>query len=103
MQPLPTPRSLTHEAATHLAKLFRTLGDPSRVRIIAALLDGETNVGQLAERVNLSPSAASHQMRSLRLMRLVRTRKEGRTVYYALDDEHVADLFQRGLDHVLHG
>lgn len=94
---------LTQETAVYLAELFRTLGDPSRVRIIAALLEGETNVGSLAEAVELSPSAVSHQLRSLRQMRLVRTRKEGREVYYALDDDHVAELFQRGLDHVLHG
>jgi DNA-binding transcriptional ArsR family regulator len=94
---------LTQETAVYLAELFRTLGDPSRVRIIAALLNGETNVGDLAAAVNLTPSAVSHQLRSLRQMRLVRTRKEGREVYYALDDEHVAELFQRGLDHVLHG
>ncbi|GAB4577298.1 MAG: metalloregulator ArsR/SmtB family transcription factor [Anaerolineales bacterium] len=97
------PNSLNENLASRLAELFRTLGDPSRVRIIAALLEGETNVGDLAEAVALSPSAVSHQLRSLRQMRLVRTRKEGREVYYALDDDHVAELFQRGLDHVLHG
>lgn len=103
MQPNPSLTSISPEVATRLAELFRTLGDPSRVRIIATLLEGETNVGDLAERIELSPSAVSHQLRSLRQMRLVRTRKEGREVYYALDDEHVAELFQRGLDHVLHG
>jgi ArsR family transcriptional regulator len=86
-----------------LAELFRALGDPSRVRIIAALLEGETNVSTLAEIVGISESAVSHQLRTLRQLRLVRARKQGREVYYALDDDHVADLFQRGLDHVLHG
>ena len=103
MQPKPTLIPLSQEAAARLAELFRTLGDPSRVRIISALLEGEANVGDLAEKIELSPSAVSHQLRSLRQMRLVRTRKEGREVYYALDDDHVAELFQRGLDHVLHG
>lgn len=89
--------------AGELAELFRTLSDPSRVRIIAALLEGETNVGALAEIVGISESAVSHQLRTLRQMRLVRARKQGRQVYYSLDDEHVADLFMRGLDHILHG
>ena len=91
------------QRVVQLAELFRALGDPSRLRIIAALIEGEKNVGALAELIDLSESAVSHQLRTLRQMRLVRTRKQGRAVYYTLDDDHVADLFQRGLDHVLHG
>jgi ArsR family transcriptional regulator len=93
---------LDEQTATRLAELFRTLADPSRVRIIAALLEGETNVSTLAEIVGISESAVSHQLRTLRQMRLVRTRRQGREVFYALDDDHVADLLQRGLAHVLH-
>lgn len=103
MNELQIPTFLNERLAEQLAELFRTLSDPSRVRIIAALMEGETNVGTLAEIVGISESAVSHQLRTLRQMRLVRTRKQGREVYYALDDDHVADLFQRGLDHVLHG
>jgi ArsR family transcriptional regulator len=88
--------------AVEMADLFRTLSDPSRVRIISALLNGETNVGTLAQIVGISESAVSHQLRSLRQMRLVRARRQGREVFYCLDDEHVMDLFQRGLDHILH-
>ncbi len=94
---------LEESTAAQMAELFRTLGDASRVRIIAALTGGEMSVGQLAETVDISPSAVSHHMRHLRQMQLVRSHKEGRFVYYSLDDEHVADLFQRGLEHVLHG
>ena len=94
---------LSETVAERLAELFRALSDPSRVRIIAVLLEGEQNVGALAGRVGLSLSAVSHQLRTLRQMRLVRARKQGREVYYALDDDHVAELYQRGLDHVLHG
>ncbi len=89
--------------AEQLAALFDMLGDPSRVRIIAALLDEEINVRTLAARVGLSESAVSHQLRHLRHMKLVRARKQGREVYYALADDHVLDLFLRGLDHVQHG
>ncbi len=93
---------LDHKTATLLADLFATLGDASRVRIIAALQNGELNVGALADQLGSSVSAVSHQLRILRQMRVVQARKEGREVFYSLDDEHVADLFQRGLDHVLH-
>ena len=82
--------------------VFKALSDPSRIRIVSALAEGELNVGALAEAVSLSESAVSHHLRGLRQMRLVRARKAGRQVYYVLDDEHIADLYRRGLDHVLH-
>ena len=94
---------LDEETAVQLAALFSTLGDPGRVCILAALLEQELNVGELAGRVALSHSAVSHHLRHLRQMRLVRARKRGRYVFYALDDEHVRDLFALGLAHVRHG
>ena len=93
---------LTEQTAADLAEFFKALGDASRVRIIAALSQGECNVGALAEIIGISESAVSHHLRGLRQMRLVRARKKGRQVFYALDDEHVVELFQRGLEHVLH-
>jgi len=98
-----TPTTLNENTATNLAGLFRALSDPTRLRIIAALMDGEVNVRTLAEIVGISESAVSHQLSTMRHMRLVRARRQGRQVYYSLDDEHVADLFQRGLEHVTHG
>jgi ArsR family transcriptional regulator, lead/cadmium/zinc/bismuth-responsive transcriptional repressor len=89
--------------ATHVAELFQTLSDPSRLRIISALLEEEMNVGALADSVGMSESAVSHQLRGLRQMRLVRARKAGRQVFYSLDDEHVASLFRQGLEHSRHG
>jgi DNA-binding transcriptional ArsR family regulator len=89
--------------AAEVAELFSTLADMSRVRIIAALASEELNVGELAERVELTHSAVSHHLRQLRQMRLVRARKDGRYVYYHLDDDHVEDLFRCGLEHVRHG
>lgn len=88
--------------ATRLAEAFAALSDPTRVRIVSALLEGERCVFDLAAVLGLSQSATSHQLRILRHLNLVRTRKEGRLVYYALDDEHIRDLFQRGLEHVRH-
>lgn len=94
---------LNEELAAQVAELFSALSDTSRVRIIAALADGEMNVGALAASVGISESAVSHHMRHLRQMRLVRARKAGRYVFYALDDDHIDDLFRCGLEHVLHG
>jgi ArsR family transcriptional regulator len=88
---------------THLADLFSALSDPTRLRIISVLLEGELNVGDLAARLNMTESAVSHQLRGLRQLHLVRSRKEGRQVYYTLDDDHVARLYRLGLDHVEHG
>jgi ArsR family transcriptional regulator len=85
-----------------LADLFATLGDPTRLRVVAALQAQELCVGDLAATVGLSLSATSHQLRALRNQGLVRSRKEGRLVYYTLDDDHVRSLYQEGLDHVEH-
>jgi DNA-binding transcriptional ArsR family regulator len=95
--------SMDDRIASRLAEVFSALSDPSRIRIIFALKNDELNVGRIAEVVGISESAVSHHLRGLRQMRLVRARKQGRLVYYMLDDDHIADLFQRGLDHVLHG
>ncbi len=89
--------------AAQTAELFSALSDTSRIRIIAALTQGEMNVSALAEVVGISESAVSHHMRHLRQMRLVRGRKDGRYVFYSLDDDHIAQLFYFGLEHVLHG
>jgi DNA-binding transcriptional ArsR family regulator len=83
-----------------LADTFRILGDPTRVRIVDVLAEGELCVCEIADRVGISESAVSHQLRLMRGMRLVRGRREGRCVYYMLDDQHIVDLFQQGLRHV---
>ena len=101
-----TTSSLDHlddATAQRIAELFSILGDTSRVKIVAALLNGPRNVQSLAETVGISPSAISHHMRGLRQMHLVRAHKQGRQVFYSLDDQHVEELFLRGIDHVLHG
>jgi DNA-binding transcriptional ArsR family regulator len=90
-------------SATRMAQLFKALSDPSRVRIISALAHAELCVYDLAATLGMSQSAVSHQLRTLREMRLVRYRKEGRHVYYQLDDEHIFELFRCGLEHVAHG
>ena len=94
---------VTPAVASDLANLFDALSDPTRILIISAVLDGEVGVGELVERLGLTKSAVSHQLRGLRDKRLIRTRKQGRNVFVCLDDDHVIELFKRGLDHVLHG
>ncbi len=89
--------------AAELAELFSSLSDASRVRIIAALLEAEMSVGVLAERLRMSESAVSHQLRGLRQMRLIRGRRQGKQIFYSLADNHVEQLFRMGLDHVEHG
>jgi len=88
--------------ATRLAETFKALSDPTRVRIISALLRHELCVHELSQAVGASQSAVSHQLRTLREMRLVRSRREGRHVFYTLDDDHIYDLFRQGLEHVSH-
>ena len=92
---------MTSTNFTRLAELFGALSDPTRLRIISALLESELSVGQIAANVELSESAVSHQLQGLRQMRIVRTRKAGRQVFYALDDDHVARLYRLGLEHTL--
>jgi DNA-binding transcriptional ArsR family regulator len=83
-----------------LTEIFRVLGDPTRVRILDALSRSELCVGDLASQLGLTESAVSHQLRLLRNTRIVRTRREGRMIIYALDDRHVLALFRQGLRHV---
>lgn len=100
---IPERAALSDAEAMRLGELFRALGDPGRVKIVAAITDHELSVGVIAAQVGLSESAVSHHLRGLRLLRLVRARKDGREVYYTLDDDHVAELFKGGLEHVRHG
>jgi ArsR family transcriptional regulator len=94
---------LDEHHAAHVAELFRAFSDTSRVRIISALLDGEKNIGLLAEVVGISESAVSHHMRGLRQMHLVLSRRDGKEVYYRIEDEHIIALFQQGVKHVQTG
>lgn len=91
---------ISQETAGLMARTFQVLADPTRVRILALLSQGELSVGNLAGRLQMTPSAVSHQLRLLRQMRLVRRRREGKRVFYALDDDHVRALFREALDHI---
>lgn len=88
------------EAVEGLAETFSALADPTRVRILDALSHGELCVCDLAAVLKLSQSAVSHQLRLLRGMRLVRPRRDGRVVFYSLDDQHIMSIFKQTLQHV---
>jgi len=84
-----------------LSETYKALSDPSRLKIVSALIDDELCVCDLASVCKISESAVSHQLRALRNLRIVRNRREGKIVYYRLDDSHVRDLIKNSLDHVV--
>lgn len=88
------------ETVQLLAETFKTLGDPTRIRMLFALMQRELCVCDLASLIGVSESAVSHQLRVLRGQKLVRYRREGKNLFYSLDDEHVTTLFAQGLEHV---
>jgi DNA-binding transcriptional ArsR family regulator len=88
------------DAVQGLADTFSALGDPTRVRILDVLSHGELCVCDLAAVLGLSQSAVSHQLRLLRGIRLVKPRREGRVVFYSLDDQHIISIFKQTLQHV---
>ena len=96
-----TLSTLDEHKAAHVAELFRAFSDTSRVRILSAIIDQEMNVSQLAELVGVTESAISHHMRGLRQMRLVKSRRDGKEVYYSVVDPHIIELFKQGIRHVL--
>lgn len=85
-----------------MSRLFKVLSDPTRLNILFLLRDGECNVGNIAETLNKEQSAISHQLQLLRKNHFVRTRREGKTIYYRLDDDHVQKLLTMMDEHVTH-
>ena len=88
------------EVLYELADLFRVFGDSTRIKILYALHDSELCVQDIADAVQLSQSAVSHQLRVLKDSKLVRFRRDGKTIYYALDDDHVRSILSMGMDHI---
>ncbi|MBS4024069.1 MAG: winged helix-turn-helix transcriptional regulator [Clostridia bacterium] len=88
--------------ARRLAEIFKALGDPNRVQLLNALTHREMCVCDLSVVLGMTVSAVSHQLRVLRNLRIVKYRKEGKMVYYTLDDNHIVNLFNQGLEHIKH-
>ena len=84
-----------------IAELFKAFGDPTRVHILSLLLKQELSVGDIAEGVELSQSAISHQLRILKQMDLIKFRREGKNLLYSLADDHVRTILEMGLEHVM--
>jgi DNA-binding transcriptional ArsR family regulator len=95
-------RPLDEPASVAIAQFMQALSAPSRLRLLYALRDGETGVGELAELTGMTPSAASQQLRVLRHLRFVATRRDGRSVLYRLHDGHVAVLLDEARNHLEH-
>lgn len=93
---IPEPRCLEH-----LADFYKVMGDPTRLRLLMGLQAGELCVGDLASLLDMSRSAVSHQLKSLKSAKLVKSRKDGKTVFYSLDDEHIHSVIQVALTHIL--
>ncbi|MFC5704488.1 ArsR/SmtB family transcription factor [Cohnella faecalis] len=89
-------------AADQLAELFKALGDPTRVKLIGALLHKELCVHDLTVLLDMNQSAVSHQLRYLRNLRMVKRRKSGKSVFYSLDDSHIEQIFVQTLQHLRH-
>ena len=83
-----------------LAELFKVFGDSTRIRILYALFEADICVCDLAETLQMTQSAISHQLRILKQSKLVKFRREGKTIYYSLADDHVATIMAQGLEHV---
>ncbi len=88
------------EVLYEVAELFKVFGDSTRIRILYALFGNELCVGDIAEVLNMSQSSVSHQLRILKDAKLVKFRREGKSIFYALDDDHVYHIMEMGMEHV---
>lgn len=97
-------KCIDQDTAQHLADLFKTLGDPTRIKILSLLAaEEELRVYDIADGLAMGQSAISHQLRVLRNARLVKFRRDGKEVLYSVDDDHVLNFLSQGLEHVRHG
>ncbi len=83
-----------------VAELFKNFSDSTRIRILYTLFDKELSVSEICELLSMNQSAISHQLRILKNAKLVKNRREGKTVYYSLDDDHVYNIISQGIEHV---
>ncbi len=83
-----------------LADFYKIFGDPTRLKILSALLQGEMCVGTITDILEMSQSSVSHQLRTLKRARLIKSRKDGKWVFYSINDEHVKTIYEMGLSHI---
>lgn len=90
----------TEEELYDLAELFKVFGDSTRIRILFELFGDEVNVGDIAERLNMTQSAVSHQLKVLKQAKLVKAKREGKSMLYSLADDHVRTIIAMGVEHI---
>lgn len=95
-----SPNSPTFDEVREIASILRVLGDPTRLKIAYACLDGPITVSEIAARVDISPSLVSHHLRPLRHLRIVRDKRKGREIYYSHDDQHIQHVLEYFLIHL---
>ncbi|MBR4461617.1 MAG: helix-turn-helix transcriptional regulator [Erysipelotrichaceae bacterium] len=83
-----------------VAELFKCFADSTRIRILYSLISKERNVNEIADLLNMNQSAISHQLRILKDAKLIKKRRDGKTIYYSLDDDHVYNIIAQGIEHV---
>lgn len=91
----------TEKEIIDLAELFKIFGDSTRIKILCAMLDEELCVNDIAGRLQMSQSSVSHQLRILKTSKLVKSRREGKSIFYSLDDEHVHSILSMGMEHIM--
>jgi len=91
---------LSEDILFELADFFKNFGDTTRIKILCAISEGELCVGDIAEKINVSQTALSHQLKLLKSAKLVKARKDGKNIFYSLDDDHVKKIIEVGLDHI---
>jgi len=95
-------QNVSTDTLFELSEFFRIFGDTTRIRIIQLLMEHDVSVNDIAMTLGLEQSVVSHQLRILRSANLVRQRRDGRKIFYTLDDEHIGQIFNTGLAHILH-
>ena len=93
-------RGMSENELLELADLFKMFSDSTRIKILYDLFDGEKNVTEICEDIEMNQSAVSHQLKALRTAKLVRSRRQGKSIVYALDDDHVKTIIAMGKEHI---
>ena len=93
-------KDMSEEELLQLADLFKTFADSTRIKILYDLFDGEKNVTEICEDIEMNQSAVSHHLKALKTAKLVKSRRDGKAVYYSLDDDHVKTIIAMGKDHI---
>ena len=93
-------KGVSEEELLELADLFKMFADSTRIKILYDLFDGEKNVTEICADIEMNQSAVSHQLRALKTAKLVKSRRDGKAIYYSLDDDHVKTIIAMGKEHI---